>query len=239
MYTQIKTLKLVFLIAIGMLSISNTFAQQGEDVVILKNGIEYSGVIIEQMPGKSIKLTVLPSNDTLVFYMNQIEKIKKNTKKTEVQPAVETESKKQTEPTNNNYSQNSTYQVGNDLTIYSEQGYKFALYINGKRFNKEFLSSVTAENINHNWVKVGVLFEDPDKGLIETDLPLSSNFDYGLIPYTNTYRITANNKNILKLKLFDYGAKKLAPGSSNVIIHQSTAPNGLNFQIYQRTRIGN
>lgn len=48
-----------------------------QDIVMLKNGKQYTGQIVEQIPGSSIKLMLPVGGDTLLFYIEQIEKIKK------------------------------------------------------------------------------------------------------------------------------------------------------------------
>ncbi len=192
-----------------------------EDVVLLKDGKEYRGLIIEQVPGSSIKFISYPENDTLVFYLAMIEKIKKEMPK---QNAVSNPVPTQVYQTSTVQSaQEATYQTGNDLTIFSDDEFKFIIYINGKPTNNTFFTRSTIENINHNWVRVSVVFEDPSKGVIEQDLMLSPNSG-DMLPYTSTYQVV-NKKGRLKLKYYNQSVKKVAPGAANVVIYRSTTPN--------------
>src|SRR5688500_14450327 len=50
-------------------------------------------------------------------------------------------------------------QIAHDLTIYSEDGEAFTLYINGQKVNEQASASVTAPNINFDYAKVKVQFE--------------------------------------------------------------------------------
>lgn len=225
------------LLALLLLAFSQSNAQTNdqEDVVVLKTGKEYTGQIIEQIPGNCIKLLRFPESDTVIFYMTQIEKLKKQNKQATLQNKVATtEMPPAAASKSNNYHENSTQQIGNDLTIFTELGYRFALYINGKRCNEEFATRVTVENINHDWVTIGVLFEDPERGLIEKNIGLSGKDD--VLPYTNTYRIIAKN-NRLVLRLHDYSVKKIAQGSTNILIQRDPAPAGTNLNIHHSTRI--
>lgn len=72
-----------------------TFGQsEGEDVVLLKNGSEHIGKIIEQKPSQHIRLLQLPSNDTLTIRLEEIDRILKR----EIQVLPEAEIQAQTAP---------------------------------------------------------------------------------------------------------------------------------------------
>jgi len=51
------------------------FAQMPTDAVHLLSGQTYEGIVIEQRPGISIQLWHLPQGDTLIFTMDEIERI--------------------------------------------------------------------------------------------------------------------------------------------------------------------
>ena len=232
-----KILLLILIAKAVFINLLNAQTQNDEDIVVLKTGKEYAGQIIEQIPGNSIKIITFPNADTLVFYYAQIEKLKKKPgSKEKPTPQINVQPIQSNLKTTTNYTDDATYQIGNDLTVFSEQGYKFAVYINGKRCNDEFSTRITVENVNHNWVSIGVLFEDPARGLIEKNISLSP-MDGDVMPYTCTYKIAVTKKNRLVIDLYDYGMKKVAPGTANVLIHRDVAPAGFNFQIQQTTRI--
>ena len=203
------------------------------DLIILKTGEEYKGQIIEQIPGKSVKLFRPAQRDTLTLYLAQVEKLKKlNTdKKEKVKPEREDER-------NVNININTTdvpppvripNQTGNDITIFNEHGYRFAVYINGERYGEDFSTSTQISNINHNWIKLGVLFENPDYGVLERNVVLSSNDN--MIPYNSSFEIVVSKNNRFKLRYRDRSMKKVEPGTGNVLIHQHDFPaSGVHFK---------
>ncbi len=58
-------------------------------------------------------------------------------------------------------------QIAHDLTVYSEDGLSFTLVVNGQTINAEPATSATASNINFDYAKVIVRFEDPSLPTIE------------------------------------------------------------------------
>jgi len=62
--------KLIFILIVGC-----GFAQQYEDVVILKNGSEIHGIIIEEKPYEYIKIQ--SGKNVFVFEFDEIELLKK------------------------------------------------------------------------------------------------------------------------------------------------------------------
>jgi hypothetical protein len=209
-----------------------------DDIITLKTGEKYEGQIIEQRPGSSVTMVSNEAKDTLVFYLDQIASMKKQNRTVQNvnSSPVEERATEKKQPTLN-YAQDATYQIGNDLTIFSEDEYKFKIYVNGKPYHNNFATRVALENINHNWAQISVLFENPDLGVIEQDLSLSPN-DGEMLPYTSTYKIKVNKKGKLVLRYYNCSLKKVAPGSANVLIHRSTTPNNVGFRINNNFTIG-
>jgi hypothetical protein len=58
-------------------------------------------------------------------------------------------------------------QIAHDLTVYSEDGEAFTLYINGQKVNEAPAASVTASNINFDYAKVKVEFQKDGLPAIE------------------------------------------------------------------------
>ncbi len=58
-------------------------------------------------------------------------------------------------------------QIAHDLTVYSEDGLFFTLVVNGQTINAEPASSATASNINFDYAKVIVRFQDAALPVIE------------------------------------------------------------------------
>jgi len=73
----------VGIILILLLGISSSFAQEYEDVVYLKNGGVRRGLILEQIPGESVKLKA-SYGDIFIIKMSDISKIAKEEKTTPV-----------------------------------------------------------------------------------------------------------------------------------------------------------
>src|SRR5205085_2634048 len=70
-------MKLLFSTLILLTAVSAAVAQNNlQDVVYLKNGQVLRGVIIEQVPGQSIKIET-PSGSVFVFKMEEIDRISK------------------------------------------------------------------------------------------------------------------------------------------------------------------
>ncbi|MBK7298867.1 MAG: hypothetical protein IPI91_20560 [Flavobacteriales bacterium] len=51
-------------------------------------------------------------------------------------------------------------QIAHDLTIYSEDGLKFTLTVNGETVNAEPSTNVKLENTNYDFARVVIAFED-------------------------------------------------------------------------------
>ena len=58
-------------------------------------------------------------------------------------------------------------QIAHDLTIYSEDGLKFTLTVNGETVNAEPSTNVKLENTNYDFARVVITFEDENIPQIE------------------------------------------------------------------------
>lgn len=84
----------IYLITIFFFIICQTYSQQYEDVVYLKNGSIIHGTIIEQVPNESIKIKTKDGN-IFVYKMEEIEKMTKEKTDEEKKEEIKKEKKKQ------------------------------------------------------------------------------------------------------------------------------------------------
>lgn len=86
------------------------------------------------------------------------------------------------------------------LTIFSEDGYKFYLVLNGQKQNTVPMTNVRIDGLSQPYYATKILFEDPSKPEISKNVPVVD-------PNSNafadvTYKIKTNNKGDLKMRYF-------------------------------------
>lgn len=101
-------------------------------------------------------------------------------------------------------------QIAHDLEVYSEDGQKFTLFLNGRQINGEPLANVRLENIEQDQVSARVEFED------NTIPPIQQKYfqigEPGLetsAPQYTVYGIVLTKKKGYKLRLKSMDAKKI------------------------------
>ena len=83
-----------------------------------------------------------------------------------------------------------TTQIGHDLTIFSEDGVKFKVILNGQVMNEVPASRVFCENLNNDWLKCIIQFEDSKIPTIERKvLQLKSASNPNGLPEAVVYQI--------------------------------------------------
>ncbi len=101
-------------------------------------------------------------------------------------------------------------QIAHDLEVYSEDGKKFTLYLNGRQINEAPSSNVRIKNIEQDQVSARIEFE-------ESDIP-PINVKYFQIgepgidasaPQSTVYRIVMTKKKGYKLRLASMDDKKI------------------------------
>ncbi len=113
-------------------------------------------------------------------------------------------------------------QIANDLEIYTDDGGKFTLYMNGEKINESPTSRVKVENTHHDIVEVKLVMED---GTTTERKRLFINHSAGnahvssQIPVVSVYKII-NKKGKLKWKLISRSDKKIQRDGD--IIHIET-----------------
>ena len=84
--TLITSKNISALVLIFLFSFSLNSQSEGEDVITLKNGNVYQGVVVEQKPGKHIKLLQVPSLDTVLIELKSIDLLSKDIELNNEQP---------------------------------------------------------------------------------------------------------------------------------------------------------
>lgn len=122
-------------------------------------------------------------------------------------------------------------QIGHDLTIFSEDGLKFKVKINGAYVNDNFASSVKAENINEDYVKAIIEFQDTTIAPIKRNiLQIKSASNPNGEPEAVVYQIKKKKEEYV-VKWSSASRKKI---QNQVIIQQaapSTPSNGVQINI--------
>lgn len=101
-------------------------------------------------------------------------------------------------------------QIAHDLEVYSEDGKKFTLFLNGRQVNEDPAANVRLENIQQDQVSARVVFED-------TSIPPINQkyFQIGepgietSAPQSTVYRIVLTKKKGYKLRLASMDEKKI------------------------------
>jgi hypothetical protein len=101
-------------------------------------------------------------------------------------------------------------QIAHDLEVYSEDGKKFTLFLNGRQINERPAANVRLENIQQDQVSARVVFED-------TAIPPINQkyFQIGepgietSAPQSTVYRIVLTKKKGYKLRLASMVEKKI------------------------------
>src|SRR5688572_10064598 len=85
------------------------------------------------------------------------------------------------------------------LTIFSEDGDKFTLYLNGEQFNTEPQVNIRIEDLNQPYYNAKIVFEDGTKeGISKNRLPIT---DPDGTYMDVTYKLKRDKNNVSKLKL--------------------------------------
>ena len=106
-----------------------------------------------------------------------------------------------------------------DLVVFSEDGHRFWLVLNGIRQNQEAETNVKVTNLNGEWFKGKILFEDETLGQIDKNIGIQAGTEA-------TYRIKRDKKGNLVLKFFTQAPIATAPpppANVKVITYRTTA----------------
>jgi hypothetical protein len=149
------------LVAAILLFTSICFAQENDmDKIKLKNKTTYTGKLISQKPGESIRFVIQNTQDTISVNMNDIEEISKTKGPTEAKPINNT---KASNPYNANSFQTalSYYEGGGDVRF---QGFGLSIdYLKNSSFGLGLSVAYLGEtgssnNRPYQWQKIPLLF---------------------------------------------------------------------------------
>ncbi len=88
------------------------------------------------------------------------------------------------------------------LTIFSEDGYRFFLILNGQRQNDKAETSIRVEGLKQPFMSCKVIFEDQGLGSIEKNITINGGMDNA--PGDVTYKIKAGKDGKQVLRYFAY-----------------------------------
>lgn len=117
-------------------------------------------------------------------------------------------------------------QISHDLEIYSENGLKFTLVINGRTMNEVPVSNIQVVNTDKDYINAKIIFEDPNLPEIEKkflQLADPGEGDYKS-PVSVVYKIVETKKGDQALKFASRSHKKIQSSGDVIIIHSNPEP---------------
>lgn len=117
-------------------------------------------------------------------------------------------------------------QVSHDLEIYSENGLKFTLILNGRTMNEVPVSNIQIINTDKDYVHAKILFEDQTIPEIEKKFLQLAEPGQGTdhAPVTVVYKISENKKGKQNLRFASRSRKKIQYGGDIIIIEANPQP---------------
>ncbi|HRP52720.1 MAG TPA: hypothetical protein PLI97_04360 [Fluviicola sp.] len=117
-------------------------------------------------------------------------------------------------------------QISHDLEIYSENGEKFYLTINGRKMNDVAVSQIQITNTDKDYVSAKIEFENIALPAIEKKfLQIAEPGDQVKVPVSTAYKIV-EKKGELKLNFASRSQKKIQQNSEVIIIQNPQPVNG-------------
>jgi|SRR5690554_1985750 len=117
-------------------------------------------------------------------------------------------------------------QISHDLEIYSENGLKFTLILNGRTMNEVPVSNIQILNTDKNYVHAKIIFEEQTIPEIEKKFLQLADPNKGAedIPVSVVYKIVENRKGKQNLRFASRSRKKIQPAGDIIIIETSPQP---------------
>ena len=117
-------------------------------------------------------------------------------------------------------------QISHDLEIYSENGLKFTLVLNGRTMNAEPVSNIQIVNTDKDYVNAKIIFEDPNIAEIEKKYLQLADPGTGAdkVPVSVVYKITENKKGEQNLKFASRSHKKIQEAGDIIVIETNPQP---------------
>lgn len=101
-------------------------------------------------------------------------------------------------------------QIAHDLAVYSEDGDKFTLFVNGEQINAEPVANAKVENTNNDFALVKIVFEDAAIPTIEKkNLQIAEPGVNAKGPVSVVYKVKVNKKGEHVLSFVSRSAKKI------------------------------
>ncbi len=117
-------------------------------------------------------------------------------------------------------------QIAHDLEIYSENGLKFTLILNGREMNAEPVSNIQIINTDKDYLHAKIIFEN------QTIPPIEKKFlqladpgqETNKAPVSVVYKIVTNRKGKHKLRFASRSFKKIQDPADVIIIEANPQP---------------
>lgn len=110
--------------------------------------------------------------------------------------------------------------IGHDLTVFSEEGELFTLFINGAKINEQPQASVSIQNITNDNVNARIVFADENMPVIEKKYLLLAEPGVGdKRPVATVYKIK-KKKEEYKLSFVSRSPKTIQPQNNVIIINR-------------------
>lgn len=117
-------------------------------------------------------------------------------------------------------------QISHDLEIYSEEGLKFTLVINGRTMNEVPVSNIQVVNTDKDYVNAKIIFEDSNIPEIEKKFLQLADPGTGTdkAPVSVVYKIAQNKKGEQNLRFASRSHKKIQDTTDIIIIESNPQP---------------
>jgi hypothetical protein len=109
-------------------------------------------------------------------------------------------------------------QIAHDLAVYSEDGDKFTLFVNGEQINAEPSANAKVENTNNDFALVRIVFVDTNIPEIEKkNLQIAEPGVNAKGPVSVVYKVKVNKKGEHVLSFVSRSAKKIQDNPTIII----------------------
>ena len=121
---------------------------------------------------------------------------------------------------------NVSAQISHDLEIYSEDGLKFTLVINGRTMNEVPVSNIQVVNTDKDYIQAKIIFEDSNIPAIEKKFLQLADPGQGdnKAPVSVVYKIVESKKGDHNLKFASRSHKKIQDAADIIIIESNPQP---------------
>ena len=108
-------------------------------------------------------------------------------------------------------------QIAHDLSIFSEDGSKFSMTVNGRDVTDGFVKNIELKDIQEDYVKVLINFEDTGIPPLSRTVYLAKAGTGEKPPMTSVYVLKTNKKGEWKLRLESTSEKKIQQDQQIII----------------------